>query len=294
MRCLVLGGDGMLGHQLLQSWSARHEVFVTLRGQLASSGEFGLFTEQNTIDSVDVRDERRLREVLETVRPQAVVNAVGVVKQRPSAKQSSLVMEVNALFPHRLCSLCEVFGARMVHISTDCVFNGKRGMYTEQDTPNALDLYGTSKALGEVTAAGCVTIRSSIIGLELKNKQSLIEWFLAQQGTIQGFSGALYSGLTTLEMARVIESVLLDHPGLTGIWHATSAPISKFDLLTKLAAHMGRTDIRIEPNSEFCCDRSLSGEAFTGITGYRAPDWDSMLAELAEQIKTRGTYNAAA
>ena len=287
MRCLIIGGDGMLGHQLLASWRSQHDVRVTLRRPLDAYTDYGLFDSTNAIDNVDVRDIDRLCEVLADFQPNAVVNAAGVIKQRDDAKQSLPCLEINAVFPHRLRELCESVGARLVHVSTDCVFNGKRGGYTEKDPADAEDLYGLSKFLGEVGEAPAVTLRTSIIGLELARNASLVEWFLAQQGTIKGFTRAIYTGVTTLEMARVIEHVLVKQPNLTGVWQVASEPISKYELLSSLATLLQRSDLEITPDDDFHCDRSLKGEAFFERTGYRVPDWDAMLAELAAQIRIR-------
>lgn len=294
MRCLIVGGDGMLGHQLLQSWQARHDVRVTLRNPLSHYRSFGLFRTDNAFDGVDVQDTGRLLKVLTDFRPQAVVNAAGIIKQRPAAHDHLASLEVNALFPHRLRMLCDAIGARMVHLSTDCVFNGRRGGYREQDPADAEDLYGLSKYLGEVADSPCVTLRTSIIGLELKTKSSLIEWFLAQRGVVKGFTRAIYTGFTTAEMARVIERVVVDQPELYGVWQVASDPISKHELLCKLSNYLGRHDVLIEPNEGFACDRRLDGTAFAHQTGYRAPTWDAMLKELAEQIQGKGVYHAAA
>ncbi|MHB0957100.1 MAG: dTDP-4-dehydrorhamnose reductase family protein [Pirellulaceae bacterium] len=293
MRCLILGGDGMLGHQLLKSWMPQHEVKVTLRKELSEYRQHGIFSQDNAFAGIDVRNTDRLMEVMASYRPQAVVNAVGLVKQRPLSRENIPSLEINALFPHRLRLLCELIGARLIHISTDCVFNGRRGNYTEQDPPDAEDLYGASKYLGEVREPPGLTLRSSIIGLELNNKKSLIEWFLSQSGTVAGYAGVVYSGLTTLEMARVIEMVLLQHPDLSGLWHVASAPISKHQLLLKLAALLQRQDLRIERDDAMRCDRSLCGEAFELRTNYHAPTWDVMLQELAAEIQWKGSNHAA-
>ncbi len=294
MRCLILGGDGMLGHQLLLSWQQKHDVKVTVRGPLASYAKYGLFNAQNTYASTDAQDSDRVLEILGDFRPDAVINCVGIIKQRSAAKESIPSLEINSLLPQRLRLMCAAAGARLVHLSTDCVFNGRRGMYRQTDHADAEDLYGLSKYLGEVSEAPGITIRSSIIGLELSRKQSLIEWFLAQRGTIKGFTKAIYSGVTTEEMSRVIEHILLHEPDLHGVWQVASEPINKYDLLCKLSTFMGRRDITITPESTFHCDRSLDGSDFAKRTGYQVPTWDQMLTELAAQIQGRGALNEAA
>jgi len=167
------------------------------------------------------------------------------------------------------------------------VFAGTRGGYREDDTADANDLYGRTKYLGELHDGHCVTLRSSIIGLELARKTGLVEWFLAQTGSIRGFRRAIYSGLTTAEMARVVERILLHHADISGVWQVASRPISKYDLLSGLASRLERGDMRVEPDDEFACDRSLDGGRFHDATGYQAPAWDDMLDELANEIKDR-------
>lgn len=287
MRCLIIGGDGMLGHQLLAAWSDRHDVRVTLRRPLSEYERHGLFTPQNSIDGIDVVHPDRLAQVFTQFKPEAVVNAAGVIKQRKSTVDAHQMLQINSVFPRQLLKLCHEHSTRLVHVSTDCVFNGNRGNYFEQDSADAEDVYGLSKYLGELAEAPAITLRTSIIGLELARNASLIEWFLAQRGTIKGFSRAIYSGLTTIEMARVIELVMDQHRTLNGVWHVASEPITKFDLLSRLAREMGRTDITIERDESFHCDRSLNGRAFAERTGYRTPRWDAMIAELVEQIRRR-------
>ncbi len=288
MKILILGGDGMLGHQLLRVWTGHHDVRVTLRQAVPSYGRFGLFTATNSLGGVDATDLARVEAVLEEVRPDAVINCVGIVKQRSEAKSAIPSIEINALLPHRLLELCTPRGARLIHISTDCVFSGRTGNYRESDTPDPVDLYGRSKLLGEVDAAPGLTLRTSIIGLELSRFTGLVEWFLAQRGIIHGFRRAVYTGFTTRELARVIEHVLLRRPGLHGVWQVASVPVTKFDLLVMLAERLGRTDVEIVADDAFTCDRSLRADAFMTETGYRAPSWDVMLGELAEEIQARG------
>ena len=284
----------MLGHQLLKSWQRRHEVRVTLRGPLSAYSQYGLFHPENSFTNVNACDSERVLEVMGEFRPEAVINCVGVIKQRSAAKQSLPSITINSLLPHRLRLICAAAGARLVHLSTDCVFNGRRGNYRQSDHADAEDLYGLSKYLGEVGEAPGITIRSSIIGLELSRKQSLLEWFLAQRGSIKGFTNAIYSGVTTAEMARVIEHVLTAEPDLHGVWQVASEPINKYELLCRLSAVLGRRDVSIVPDETFHCDRSLDGSDFARRTGYRVSDWDGMLQELADQIQGRGTLYEAA
>jgi len=287
VRILILGGDGMLGHRLLIHLRDRHETKVTLRRNLAEYDRYGLFTLENSYANVEARDMGALIAAFEDFRPEAVVNCVGIVKQRGEAKEAIPSIEVNALLPHRLAEACGGIGARLLHMSTDCVFSGRKGDYTLEDVPDPVDLYGRSKLLGEIGTPGCVTLRTSIIGLELSRKGSLIEWFLVQRGEIRGFTNAIYTGLTTAEMSRVIEKVLVEHPDLSGVWQVASAKINKYDLLTRFSRALGREDIRIVPDDSVRIDRSFSGLEFRGATGYDPPGWDEMLSELALEVQAR-------
>jgi dTDP-4-dehydrorhamnose reductase len=284
---LILGGDGMLGHRLFLHLRSRHEVRVTLRQEWTAYERYRIFDTPDAYTGVDVRNRDRIVEVIANFRPEAVVNAVGIVKQRELAKEAIPNLEINALFPHRLAAVCGLAGARLVHMSTDCVFSGRRGSYTEEDVSDAEDLYGRTKLLGEVGGEHCTTLRTSIIGLELSRREGLVEWFLAQQGEVRGFTQAVYSGLTTAEMSRVIERVLVWHPDLSGIWQVASEPITKYDLLVRLAESLDRTDVWITPDDSVRIDRSLAGAAFEKATGYRAPGWDEMLKELSGEVRRR-------
>lgn len=287
MRILILGGDGMLGHQLLLSWQKRHDVKVTLRQASQAYKKYQIFDNDNAFYNIDVRNINDIMEIASIYRPDAIVNAVGIVKQRPTAKEVIPSIEINSLLPHRLALIAQMVNARLIHMSTDCVFTGNKGHYTEQDLPDAADLYGRSKLMGEVDMPGCVTLRTSIIGLELANKKSLIEWFLAQRGTIKGFKRAIYTGLTTIEMGRVIEKVLTSPVKLQGTWQVASDPIDKFTLLSLLKDKLGRDDITIDPDQEFHCDRSLIATRFNQAVGYVPPSWDKMLDELAQQVRQK-------
>jgi dTDP-4-dehydrorhamnose reductase len=287
VRVLILGGDGMLGHQLLRSLSGEHEVRVTLRREKGDGVSPALFDHGNAFFGVDVRERDPLLAVFGRFRPEAVVNAVGLVKQRPEANDPLTAIEINALFPHRLARLCAPDRVRLIHLSTDCVFSGRKGDYIEEDVPDPEDLYGRTKLLGELHEAPALTLRTSIIGLEMGRRQGLVEWFLSRRGTVKGFRRALYSGLTTQEMSRVIARLLALHPALTGLFHVASARIDKYSLLSQLARWLGREDVRIEPDDTFVCDRSLCADAFRAATGYVAPSWDEMLRELAVAVRQR-------
>lgn len=281
MRILILGGDGMLGHQLMTYLQPRHDVKVTLRQDIAAYNQYELFNCENSYDGIDVRSFERLVEVMADFRPEAVVNAVGIVKQRPDAKESIPSLEINALLPHRLAVLCKGVGARFIHLSTDCVFSGKKGRYLESDPSDAEDLYGKTKYLGEVHDSNCLTLRTSIIGRELSRHKSLLDWFLAQRGTVKGFTNAIYSGFTTIEMSRIIERMLLVFPDASGVYQVSSEPINKYDLLLLFREKLGH-DVEIIADSIFRCDRSLDSARFRREFNYAPPSWPAMIEELIQ------------
>lgn len=287
MRILVLGGDGMLGHALVGAWRARHDVHATLRRDREAYRGEELLLRPESHFGVDVRRLDDVVDVLGEVRPEAVVNAAGIVKQRRSAGDAVASLEVNALFPHRLARACRAAGARLVHVSTDCVFSGTRGRYTEQDEPDARDLYGRTKLLGEVHEPRCLTLRTSIVGLELTRKTGLVEWYLAQRGAIRGYRRAIFSGVTTAELAGAVEHLLLRERDLDGLWHLASEPISKYDLLAGLGERLRRRDVELRPDVELACDRSLDASALRRRTSYRPPPWNTMLDRLAAEIEER-------
>lgn len=270
----------MLGHQLLKQLVEYHDVRVTVRQDFSVYSGYGLFTESNTYSGIDVRSVDSLLQVITDFRPQVIINAVGIVKQRSTAKESIPSIEVNALLPHRLAAVAKATSARLIHFSTDCVFSGRKGSYTETDDSDAKDLYGRSKYLGEVSEPHCLTLRTSIIGRELTRKTGLVEWFLAQSESVRGYRRAIYSGFTTNEMSRIVEMLITRYPDASGVWHVSSDQINKCDLLNLLKQHYGRA-IEVIPDDDFICDRSLDSSHFRSNFNYRPPRWESMIKELA-------------
>ena len=270
----------MLGHQLLRQWAARHEVHVTLRGKAALYGSQPIFRAGAAITDIDVRSTSDVERCIGTTRPEVIINAVGLVKQRSNTDDCTANMQLNSLFPHQLAYLARKAEARLVHFSTDCVFSGRRGMYSEQDLPDAQDLYGRSKLLGETYYRHTLTLRTSIIGRELSRNTGLLEWFLAQRAPVKGYRRAIYSGFTTIEMARIVERLLVASPTASGVWHVSSAPVNKYDLLCLVRQYF-KLDTDIAPDDSFVCDRSLDSNRFRSAFGYVPPSWEMMIQELA-------------
>ena len=284
MRVLVLGGSGMLGHQLCRVMSARMETWAAFREDPAKYEQYGFIPQERALRGIHAEELASVRRAIETVEPDVVVNCIGIVKQRDEAKQAIPSIQVNALFPHQLAELCLERDARLVQISTDCVFSGLRGAYTEVDIPDPVDLYGRTKLLGELNRPNCLTLRTSIIGWQLNTFSSLLSWFSQQRGQrIKGYQKAIYSGFSTRVLAGLISDLIETRPDLTGLYQVASEPISKYDLLVALREKLGWDDIQIEPDDNFYCDRSLIGTRFSVATGWQAPGWDEMLTGLTEE-----------
>ncbi len=273
----------MMGHMACRVFRERHEVVGVCRKAALLQPLLPTLGEAVRVrEGVDCLDLPVLRQVLEAAAPGAVLNCVGLVKQLEAAKDPRLSIRVNSLFPHELAALCTELGAKLITLSTDCVFSGKRGGYSEDDTPDPVDLYGASKLLGEVAYDGHLTVRSSIVGRQLRGATGLFEWFFSQRGgKVKGFTGAIYSGLTTAALCRVLSAVLAEHSDLGGIWHIASTPIDKYELLSR-ANRLAGLGIGIDPDDTFQCDRSLDGSRFERETGIRVPSWDAMLEEFTE------------
>jgi len=259
MRVLILGGAGMLGHKVYQTFRKRFDTWATfLPGYHPPSG-CDIFDPEHILEGVDALQMDSVVRAVATVKPDAIVNCIGIIKQLRAAKDPITSIAINSLFPHRLANLCRATGTRLIHMSTDCVFSGRKGMYMEDDVSDAEDLYGRTKFLGEVGAPGCLTIRTSIIGRELDTTNALLEWFLSNRGgKVRGFTNAVFSGFTTQALADVMADVLEQHPDL-----------ETFGLGT-----------RIEPDSSVVCERSLDSTRFREATGFQPPSWPEMIQRL--------------
>ncbi|MEW5991786.1 MAG: SDR family oxidoreductase [Chloroflexota bacterium] len=279
-RILIVGATGMLGHQAIRTLAPDFEVWGACR-RPQELPDLGV-PSQRIVGGLDATAASSAMALLDEVRPTLVVNAAGIVKQREEAKAAIPSITVNSLWPHLLAEACAEFGARMVHVSTDCVFSGARGGYAESDPPDDFELYGRSKLLGEVVDRDhVVTLRTSIIGWQLGEPTGLVAWFAAHRNeSLRGFTRAVFSGLTTRALSEVIRDRVLPDPGLSGLWHVSADPIDKYSLLTSLAAYLG-WDVDIRPVDEPVIDRSLDSSRFRDRTGWQPRPWDEMLAELA-------------
>lgn len=276
MKVLVLGGSGMLGHKLSEILGSRFDTWATFRGS-----PVGVFDPQRRIRGVASENFESVENALTTVAPDVVVNCIGIVKQDAAAKDRYQSIAINSLFPHQLARACRERDIRLIHLSTDCVFSGRRGNYNEDDVPDAEDIYGRTKWLGELDYDHCLTIRTSMIGRELKGSHGLIEWFLSQRGKrVRGFKRAIFSGFTTIALSETIGNIIANEDNLHGVWHVAADPINKFDLLS-MVKQAFQVDIEIEPDESFVCDRSLDDSRFRARTGFTPPSWEQMIDRMA-------------
>lgn len=284
MKILIIGSTGMLGNAMIRVLSERvdWDVFGTIRSENATRLFLPHIVER-LIPGVDVEQNDSLIKVFSQIRPNVVINCVGLVKQLRCAEDVLQAIPINTLLPHRLAKLCELIGSRLIHVSTDCVFLGDKGNYSESDFSDADDVYGKSKFLGEVAYPHTLTLRTSIIGQELHSAHGLVNWFLSQKEFCKGYTRAIFSGLPTVVLAQIIRDVLIPLPDLSGIYHVASQPISKYNLL-KLIASVYEKSIEIVPDDKLVIDRSLNADRFREATGYVTPEWPAL-------IKTMHSYN---
>ena len=270
----------MLGHKLWQQFAAEFDTYIALHGSLDYYRKCKLFNSDHTFEHVSAEDYDSVVRAIDKLKPDVIVNCVGIVKQSESANDPLTSISVNALFPHRLAKLCRSLGIRLIQISTDCVFSGRKGYYTEDDVSDAEDLYGRTKYLGELNYEGCLTLRTSIIGRELVASNGLIEWFLSQDGlTVRGYTNAIFSGFTTICLAEVIGMIITEQPDMFGIWHVASQPISKYDLIS-LVKQIFKLNIHIERDDTVVIDRSLNAGRFLKATGFVVPSWHDMIGQM--------------
>ena len=279
---IVLGASGMLGHVVCDVLSRRHRVVGLVRGSREAYADLETLCGPrfSLLDRVDSQNPAAFRRCMDAIGADIVVNCAGLIKQRPECADPTLALRANALLPRTLAAWCDRHSAKLIHISTDCVFSGALGYYSEAHEPDPVDLYGVSKLLGEIYEAPHLTLRTSLIGAQRHGTEGLFAWFLAQRGrTVKGFQKAIFSGLTTGAFAQLLLQIIDDHNDLTGLFHVASEPISKFDLLVEIERRL-RLGIRIAKDDSVVCDRSLDGSRFAAATGISIHRWDAMLDEL--------------
>jgi dTDP-4-dehydrorhamnose reductase len=278
---LVLGGSGMLGHVLWRTCTDHGmEAFATVRD--AGGTASAVLDPARTITGITVEEPGSVMRALEESGAAVAVNCIGVVKQSATTRDPVRTIRSNSLFPHQLAAACRERGVRLIQVSTDCVFSGRTGGYSEEDVPDPVDLYGRSKLLGELDGEGALTIRTSMIGRELERANGLLEWLLGEAGgSVRGFSRAVFSGPTTPVLSRALADVIERHDDLEGLYHLGAEPIDKYRLLRLLSDAL-EIEIEIERDDGVEVDRSLDSSRFRAATGWEPPSWEEMVAELAE------------
>lgn len=283
MKILILGVTGMLGNAFFRYFCAKpgYQVVGTLRNDTGRQ-YFPAQYHSNLLAGINVLENDALVEIFSQVCPDVVINCIGLIKQLAISNDPVHALPINALLPHRLNRLCVLANSRLVHFSTDCVFAGDKGMYRESDTSDAMDLYGKSKYIGEIhDSSSAITLRTSIIGHELNSNHALIDWFLSQEGPVKGYRNAVFSGLPTVELARIVDEYVLPDQSLAGLYHVSAEPIDKLSLLQLVAKEYDK-NIEIIPDNAVCIDRSLDSTMFRNKTGYVPPDWVSLVRYMHE------------
>jgi len=290
MKVIVLGANGMIGSTMLRilARQAGWQVFGTVRSE-SVLGRVPLEMASRLISGVDLTNSDALIRLFRKCSPDVVVNCAGLTKHVSGGTDPLEALTMNALIPHRLAELCSVSGARLIHVSTDCVFSGSKGNYSEADLSDARDVYGKTKYFGEVSSLGSITLRTSTIGHELGTQLGLLEWFLAQS-RCKGYRRAIFSGLPAVEFARVVRDFVIPNDSLSGLYHVGAELIDKECLLRVITREYGLTT-EIEPDDSVVIDRSLDSRKFSAETGYRAPDWTTLIKEMHDDWLAGGIAN---
>lgn len=274
----------MLGHKLFQEMSLGRgfDTYATVRSPAGLERWFDAESLGRIITGVEAHRIETVYGVIDQVEPDVVINCIGIIKQLPEANNAAKAIAVNALLPHLVAEYCGRTNTRVIQISTDCVFSGSKGSYTESDIADASDLYGKTKHMGELSEYdNAITIRTSVIGHELKNHFSLIDWFMSQKQAVRGFTQAIYTGVPTIELSRIINKLIIPNTRLNGVYHLSSSPVSKYDLL-KLVADIYGKRIDIIPCSDYRDNKSLISDRFQEATGYKAPPWRELVQSMYE------------
>ncbi|MCE0493783.1 dTDP-4-dehydrorhamnose reductase family protein [Vibrio salinus] len=287
MKVLILGATGMLGYSLFSNLSEYDdlEVFGSVRS-IEGIEHYYQSNIQKLIFNVDINELDTVNSAIKDITPDVVINCIGIIKQNKVVNEYVTNIQYNALFPHQLADICNSVNAKLIHFSTDCVFDGKKGHYTEADIPTATDLYGKTKQLGEVVYGKHLTIRTSIIGHELKSNVSLIDWFLNAFGSVNGYSNAIFSGFPTCYVAKIIAEHILGNENLYGLMHLSSKPIDKYSLL-RLISDTYHKDINIVNYPDFKIDRSMDSSLFQSKTEISIPDWSELIQLMFLDYKKR-------
>jgi dTDP-4-dehydrorhamnose reductase len=293
MKVLILGSTGMLGHKLYQVLTKKFDVAGTIKGNYESIDKYSFFHTPDIIPNIDAKNISTVEMAINKNKPDVVINCIGIIKSLKEAQDRLISIWINALFPHQLYQICKKNNIRLVHISTDCVFSGRKGNYKETDPSDAEDIYGKTKYLGEIPEENALTVRTSIIGIEISTTNNLMEWFLSNDGKrVNGFVNAIFSGFPTICFAQIISRIITDEQKLNGLYHISSQPISKFKLLTLIRDRM-KLNIDIEEYTYYYCDRSLDSSLYQSKTGFKPSSWEEMIDEFAEDAQQYQQWRTA-
>ena len=278
MKILILGGDGMIGHKMAQVLSNfNHEITVSIREQRELTKQ--CFSSQVKVFLIDFLKENVVT-FLNRVKPDVIINAIGITIRRGVNEHVSDAIYINSYFPHQLANWAGIHNKRLIHFSTDCVFSGFEGSYSEDATPNASDYYGKTKGLGEVLSKNALTLRSSMIGPELFNKTELFEWVInSKEKEINGFSRVIYSGVTTVYMARLVVDLIENHKDFNGIYNMASNPISKFELLSLINDNFD-LGLVINKDQNIISNKTLDASKIENELGIKSPSWNELIIDL--------------
>ncbi len=281
MKILILGSTGMLGYSLFKNLSEKNhlEVYGTIRNKEVFKAKFSS-NEYDKIFELDVfEDANKISNTIKEINPDFVINCIGAITQKESKKYELIFL--NSLLPHIIQDICDDNSSKLIHFSTDCVFNGENGNYVEDDLSDAFDLYGKSKYLGEILSNTHLTIRTSIIGHELNNNVSLVDWFLSQDKKVTGYKNAIFSGFPCVYLAEILSEYIFDNKSLNGLMHIAAKPICKYDLLKKIA-NVYKKGTRIEQYDNYYSNKSLNSSKFNTLVGFRPPEWDYLINLMHE------------
>lgn len=277
MKILILGVSGLIGSTIYRYFDSATQYNVV--GTVRTDKPKFSHNSNNIRCGIDALNFDSVKKLIDEIRPDQIINCIGITKHVPAQSDAFKLIQLNSAFPHFLANLSTEVDSRLIHISTDCVFAGDIGGYTEMSRTDANDMYGKTKAIGEIHDKKHVTIRTSTIGHEIDTKHGLLEWFLSQNKSCFGYRNAIFSGIPTIRLAKILASNVVPEWGLTGLFNLSADPINKFDLLNKIKQRY-RKDIEIVASDDFIIDRSLNGELFKSRTGVVLPDWDELIFEM--------------
>lgn len=281
MKVLIFGVTGMLGHQMFKYFCENTclEVFGVVRSPFDRQ-LFPNYTSYNIPILDDIYSSDKISKLLFEYNPDVVINCIGAVKQAEHLKPIDFI-KVNSVFPHLLNGLTSIRNIRIIHFSTDCVFGEGPGTFTENDTPICKDIYGRSKLLGEITNCDLsMTIRTSIVGRELKNKYGLLEWFLNSGNVVRGYTNSYFTGLSTIRVSEVVGDIILSNKIYSGLYHLAAEKISKFELLLLFNDHFNLEKNIVPYALEGKIDRSLDGTKLANKINLPKISWKQMVKKL--------------